>query len=98
LLVVALVLGQWWQAQLRDLMGAPTPNLLLLVLLPLVAVALFTGLVAVSRSLRGLYHWVAGRLRRWMGPRAATALGWVAVVVVTWLVVSGLLLNGLAAL
>ena len=98
LLVVALVLGQWWQAQLRDLMGAPTPNLLLLVLLPLVAVALFTGLVAVSRSLRGLYYWVAGRLRRWMGPRAATALGRVAVVVVTWLVVSGLLLNGLAAL
>ncbi len=98
LLVVALVLGQWWQAQLRDLMGAPTPNLLLLVLLPLAAVALFTGLVAVSRSLRGLYYWVAGRLRRWMGPRAATALGRVAVVVVTWLVVSGLLLNGLAAL
>jgi uncharacterized membrane protein len=98
LLVVAIVLGQWWQAQLRDLMGAPTPNLLLLVLLPLVAVALFTGLVALSRSLRGLYHRVAGWLRRWMGPRAANALGWVTVVVVTWLVASGLLLNGLAAL
>jgi uncharacterized membrane protein len=98
LLVVAIVLGQWWQGQLRDLMGAPTPNLLLLVLLPLAAVALFTGLVALSRSLRGLYHRVAGRLRRWMGPRAARALGWVAVVVVTWLVASGLLLNGLAAL
>jgi uncharacterized membrane protein len=98
LLVVAIVLGQWWQAQLRDLMGAPTPNLLLLVLLPLVAVALFTGLVALSRSLRGLYHRVAGRLRRWMGPRAARAVGWVTVVVVTWLVASGLLLNGLAAL
>jgi len=97
-LVVALVLGQWWQAQLRDLMGAPTPNLLLLVLLPLVAVALFTGLVALSRSLRGLYHRVAGRLQRWMGPKAARALGWVLVVVVTWLVASGLLLNGLAAL
>ena len=67
-------------------------------LLPLVAVALFTGLVALSRSLRGLYHRVAGRLRRWMGPRAARALGWVTVVVVTWLVASGLLLNGLAAL
>jgi uncharacterized membrane protein len=97
-LVLALGLGQWWQAQLRDLMGAPTPNLLLLPLLPLVAVALFTGLVALSRSLRGLYHRAAGRLRRWMGPRAARALGWVAVVVVTWLVASGLLLNGLAAL
>src|SRR5215217_1120701 len=96
-LVVALVLGQWWQAQLRDLMGAPTPNLLLLVLLPLVAVALFTGLVALSRSLRGLYHRAAFRLRRWMGRRAARAIGWVTVVVVTWLVASGLLLNGLAA-
>jgi uncharacterized membrane protein len=98
LLIIAIVLGQWWQAQLRDLMGAPAPNLLTLVLLPLVAVALFTGLVALSRSLRGLYHRVAGRLRRWMGPRAARALGWVAVVVMTWLVTSGLLLNGLAAL
>jgi uncharacterized membrane protein len=98
LLIVAIVLGQWWQAQLRDLMGAPTPNLLLLVLLPLAAVAVFTGLVALSRSLRGLYHRFAGRLQRWMGPRAARALGWVAVVVVTWLVASGLLLNGLAAL
>jgi len=97
-LVLALVLGQWWQAQLRDLMGAPTPNPLLLLLLPLVAVALFTGLVALARSLRGFYHRVARRLRRWMGPRAAGALGWVAVVVGTWLVVSGLLLNGLATL
>jgi uncharacterized membrane protein len=97
-LVLALGLGQWWQAQLRDLMGAPTPNPLLLVLLPLVAAALFTGLVALSRWLRNLYRWAAGRLRRWMGPRAARALGWVTVVVVTWLVTSGLLLNGLAGL
>ena len=95
-LVLALGLGQWWQAQLRDLMDAPTPNPLLLVLLPLVAAALFTGLVALSRSLRGAYHRAAIRLRRWMGPRAARALGWVTVVVVTWLVTSGLLLNGLA--
>jgi uncharacterized membrane protein len=97
-LVVAIVLGQWWQAQLRDLMGAPTPNPLLLVLLPLVAVAIFTGLVALSRSLRGVYHRVAGRLQRWMGRRAARALGWVAVVLGTYLLVSGLLLDGLAGL
>ena len=98
LLVVAIVLGQWWQAQIRDLMGAPTPNPLLLVLLPPAAAGLFTGLVALSRSLRGAYHRAAFRLRRWMGPRAARALGWVTVVVVTWLVTSGLLLNGLAGL
>jgi uncharacterized membrane protein len=98
LLILALGLGQWWQAQLRDLMGVPTPNPLLLVLLPLVAVALFTGLVALSRSLRGAYHRVARWLRRWMGPRAANALGWAVVVAGTYLVVSGLLLDGLADL
>ena len=97
-LLVVLGLGQWWQAQLRDLMGAPTPNLLLLPLLPLAAVAIFTGLVALSRSLGGVYHRAAGRLQRWMGRRAANALGWVAVVVGTYLVASGLLLNGLATL
>src|SRR5215216_1223869 len=97
-LVLALVLGQWWQAQLRDLMGAPTPNPLLLVLLPLVAVAIFTGLVALSRSLRGAYHRVAVRLQRWIGRKAARALGWVAVVLGTYLLVSGLLLDGLAGL
>jgi uncharacterized membrane protein len=97
-LLLAVGLGQWWQAQLRDLMGAPTPNPLLLVLLPLVAVAIFTGLVAVSRWLRGIYHRAAGRLERWMGPRAARALGWTVVVVGTWLVASGVLLNGLAGL
>ena len=97
-LVLAIGLGQWWQAQLRDLMDAPTPNPLLLLLLPPVAVAIFAGLVALSRSLRGAYHRVAGRLQRWMGRRAARTLGWVAVVVGTWLVTSGLLLNGLAGL
>jgi uncharacterized membrane protein len=97
-LVLALVLGQWWQAQLRDLMDAPTPNPLLLVLLPLVGVAIFTGLVALSRSLRGAYHRVAERLQRWMGRRAARALGWVVVVLGTYLVASGLLLDGLAGL
>ena len=97
-LVLALAVGQWWQAQLRDLMGAPTPNPLLLVLLPLVAVAIFTGLVALSRSLRGAYHRAAVRLQRWMGRRAARALGWVAVVFGTYLLVSGLLLEGLAGL
>jgi uncharacterized membrane protein len=98
LLVVAIVLGQWWQAQLRDLMDAPAPSPLLLLLLPPVAVAISTGLVALSRSLRGAYHRAAVRLRRWMGRRAARALGWVVVVVGTWLVASGLLLNGLAGL
>ena len=63
-LAAAVILGLWWQAQLRDLMGASAPSLLQLPLLPLAAVGLFTGLVALSRSLRGLYHRAAGRLGR----------------------------------
>jgi uncharacterized membrane protein len=98
LLVVAIVLGQWWQAQLRHLMGAPAPNPLLLVLLPVVAAALATGLVALSRWLRGLYRWTAGRLQRWMGRRAANAMGWALVVGGTCLLASGLLLNGFVTL
>jgi uncharacterized membrane protein len=82
---------------LREMMDVPAPSLLQLPLLPLVAAALFTGLVALSRWLRGVDRWMAGRLRRWMGPRAANALGWTAVVAGTWLVASGLLLNGFVA-
>jgi uncharacterized membrane protein len=96
-LLAALGLGLWWQGQLRDLMDVPAPSLLQLPLLPLVAAALFTGLVALSRWLRAVYRWTAGRLRRWMGPRAANAIGWTVVVVATWLVTSGLLLNGFVA-
>jgi uncharacterized membrane protein len=96
-LLGALGLGLWWQGQLRDLMDVPAPSLLQLPLLPLIAAALFTGLVALSRWLRGVYRRMAGRLRRWMGPRAANALGWTVVVVGTWLVAGGLLLNGLVA-
>jgi len=69
LLVVAIVLGQWWQAQIRDLMGAPTPNPLLLVLLPLAAAALFTGLVALSQpralAARGPIHRCSRTATRW---------------------------------
>jgi uncharacterized membrane protein len=93
-LLGALGLGLWWQGQLRDLMDVPAPSLLQLPLLPLVAAAIFTGLVALSRWLCGVYRWTAGRLRRWMGPRAANAIGWTVVVAGTWLVASGLLLNG----
>lgn len=97
-LVVAFALGQRWQAQIRDLMGAPADDVILLGLLPLAAVAVFVGAIAVSRSLRTAYRWTAGRLERWMGRRAANALGWVVVVGATFLVVSGLLLNGLVSL
>ncbi len=42
-----------------------------------------------------LYRWLARLLGRWIGPRAARAVGWVAVVGVTIALVSGVLLDGL---
>jgi uncharacterized membrane protein len=97
-LVVAFAAGQRWQAQIRDLMGAPAENVLLMPLLPLVAAAVFAAAVAASRSLRAAYHWTAGRLEHRLGQRAARALGWTIVVGGTYLVATGLLLDGLVGL
>ena len=55
-------------------------------------------LIGISRGLRWLYRWLADRLSRWIGPRAARALGWIAVVAGTALVVSGVLLDGFVSL
>ena len=42
-----------------------------------------------------VYRWLARLLGRWVGPRAARAVGWVAVVGLTIALVSGVLLDGL---
>ena len=55
---------------------------------------MFCLLLLIGRGLRGLYRWVAKLLNRWIGRRAARAVGWVLVVGLTYLVVSGLLLQG----
>jgi len=52
----------------------------------------------IGRGLRGLYRWLAKLLHRWIGRRAAKAVGWVLVVGLTYVVVSGLLLNGFVSL
>jgi uncharacterized membrane protein len=72
-----------------------TYNIPLVIASPVIAAAVFGLIVAIGRGLRGLYRQVAGRLSRWMGPRAARGLGWALVVGLTYLVVSGLLLQGL---
>jgi uncharacterized membrane protein len=54
-------------------------------------------LMALSRGLRRVYRWSARLLGRWIGPRAARAVGWVAVVAGTALLVSGVLLDGLVS-
>ena len=96
-LVTAFVLGQRWQGEIRDLMGMAGDNPAALVLVPVLAAVVFVALVALGRGLRAAYRWLARLLGRWIGPRAARAVGWVTVVGVTIALVSGVLLDGLVS-
>jgi uncharacterized membrane protein len=98
LLVVAFALGQYWQDEIRNLMGVTDYNIPLVVASPFVAALIFCLLLLIGRGLHGLYRGLAKALNRWIGQRAAKAVGWVLVVGVTYVVVSGLLLNGFVSL
>src|SRR5512142_1439047 len=71
LVVVSFGLGQYWQYQIRGLMGVPEYNIALVVTSPFIAALVFCLIVAVGRGLRGVYRWTANLLSRWTGPRAA---------------------------
>src|SRR5215472_4854812 len=94
LLVVAFGFGQYWQYEIRKLMGVTDYNIPLVVASPFIAALIFCLLLLIGRGLHGLYRWLVKLLNRWIGPRAAKAVGWVLVVGGTYLVVSGLLLQG----
>ena len=95
LLVVSFGLGQYWQYEIRKLMGVTDYSIPLVVASPFVAALAFCLLLLIGRGLRGLYRWAADLLNRWIGRRAAHAVGWIAVAGLAYLVVSGLLLQGL---
>ncbi len=94
-LIGSYLLGQRWQGRIRDLMGVAAPGLVSTLLWPVLAAVVFVLLLGVARGLKGLYRWVARQLNRWIGPRAARGVGWVAVVGLTYALVSGVLLTGL---
>jgi uncharacterized membrane protein len=96
-LVAAMALGRYWQGQIRALLGVQPDGLASLVVTPLLAALVIVALVALGRAVRGVYRWTATLLQRWIGPRAARATGWIAVVVGTALLVSGVLLDSLIA-
>src|SRR5580692_4287052 len=98
LLAVAFALGQYWQDEIRNLMGVTDYNIPLVVASPFVAALIFCLLLLIGRGLHGLYRGLAKALNRWIGRRAAKAVGWVLVVGLTYVVVSGLLLNGFVSL
>jgi uncharacterized membrane protein len=98
LFAVAFGLGQYWQYEIRKLMGVTGYNIPLVVASPFIAVVVLCLFLLIGRGLRGLYRWAAKLLNRWIGPRAARGVGWVLVVGLTYLVVSGLLLQGFVSL
>jgi uncharacterized membrane protein len=87
-------LGQYWQYEIRHLMGVTDYSIPLVVAEPFVAALVFGLFLLIGRGLRGVYRWLAKLLNRWIGRRAARGIGWVVVVGLTYLVVSGLLLQG----
>ena len=97
LLVVSFGLGQYWQGQIRDLMGVTGYSIPAAIASPFIALLMFGALLQLGRGLRWLYRALSRLLGRWIGQQAARALGWFAVVTLTYLVVSGILLSGLAS-
>lgn len=97
LLAVSFGFGQYWQHLLRDLMGVTEYNIPLVVASPLFAAAMFCLLLATGRGIRAVYRWISELLDRWFGQRAAKATGWILAAVMTWLVISGVLLDGLVS-
>ncbi|MFF9145849.1 alpha/beta hydrolase [Streptomyces sp. NPDC014861] len=91
---VAFGFGQYWQHRIRQLMGVTDYNVLTTIACPFVAAALFLLLLLAGRGLRRLYRRLAQLLRRWIGPRAARAVGWIVVAGLAWSLVSGVLLSG----
>jgi len=94
LYLAGFALGQYWQYEIRKLMGVTEYNIPLVIASPFVAAAVFCLLLLIGRGLRGLYRWAANLLDRWIGRRAAHAVGWILVAGLAYLVVTGLLLQG----
>jgi uncharacterized membrane protein len=87
-------LGQYWQHEIRELMGVTHYNVLTAVACPFVAALVFYLLLLAGRGIRSLYRWAARLLGRWIGRRAARAVGWLLVASLAWSAFTGLLLGG----
>ncbi|WP_157210018.1 alpha/beta hydrolase [Nocardioides aequoreus] len=90
---LALVAGVVWNRQSSELIGVDPVDPLLVVLTPVVAVVTFAALVGLGRALRALYRRTSSWLERHTSRRAARAIGFTLVVVLTAAVFSGVLLR-----
>ncbi|WP_081830344.1 alpha/beta hydrolase [Rhodococcus sp. UNC363MFTsu5.1] len=97
LFAAAFGLGQYWQHQIRALMGVTEYSIPLVVLAPVIAAVVFCLILAIGRGIRWLYRWSARLLDRWIGRRAASVVGWFLIAGLVYAVVSGVLLGGLVS-
>jgi uncharacterized membrane protein len=95
IVVVSFGLGQYWQYEIRKLMGVTDYSIPLVIASPFVAALIFGLILVIGRGLRGLYRGIGSLLSRWVGRQAAHAVGWILVAGLAYLVVTGLLLQGL---
>ena len=96
-LAVMFGLGQYWQYLLRDRMGVTEYNIGLVIASPFVAALMFGLLLMIGRGVRAVYRWASAQLSRWIGRRAARATGWILAAGLTYLVITGLLLDGIVS-
>ncbi|MBM7809012.1 putative membrane protein [Geodermatophilus bullaregiensis] len=95
--VAATAYGRYWQARIRELMDAPADSALSVVVVPAVAAVVFVLLVALARAVRRVCGSIALLLDRWIGARAARAVGWAVVLVGSALLLSGIVVDQLVA-
>ena len=77
--VVAMVLGQIWQARVRDLMDHPDQALPSYGLSLLIALLVFVLFVGIGRGIRHLYRWVMKLLQKILPVKIAKGLAFVLV-------------------
>ena len=80
--VVAVILGQYWQAELRDLVGMEDQALPAYGLAVVLAVVVFVLFVGIGRIVRDVYRWVMHMLGKVLPIKIAKGLAFVVVAFV----------------
>jgi uncharacterized membrane protein len=89
-----LLLGVGWQNEVRTLVGEPDEGLVTAVLVAVVAVPVALGALLLGRAIRRLNDVVVRLLARFLPPILAGAISLVAIVLVGYTAVTGLLFDG----
>ena len=95
---LTVVGGVWrqvgWQNEIRTLFGMEPVSPAAWPTIIIVAAIVSAVILIVSRSLRKLFAFVGWQLGRFLPRRVAVVLGAVALLIVFWLLISGVLVNG----